>query len=321
MVEIAREDGRLPGSPGHARAREYLIGRMEALGLEPWSDRGLDLSYASDGFRGHNLVGIVPGRDRGLAPLLIGAHYDSVIAAPCADDNAAAVAIALAAAAGARPGAMRRDLVLALFDAEEPPFTHTDRMGSVCFYREQRGGRPIHCALIQDLTGHDVSLPLGPAGRRLAGLLFVTGAESHAALPALLGRCVRPAELPLVATLNRNVGDVSDHFVFRGDGVPYLFFSCGHWEHYHRPTDTPDRLSYEKMTKVLRFLSCLATGLDGHELPRSRQEHDTTAFESDLLRSSLGPLLSPILALLGLAGASTREQLDQFAERLQSAGI
>ena len=42
------------------------------------------------------MVGVVKGRSRSpLAPVLVGAHYDSVIAAPCADDNAAAVAIAL----------------------------------------------------------------------------------------------------------------------------------------------------------------------------------------------------------------------------------
>jgi Zn-dependent M28 family amino/carboxypeptidase len=45
-----------------------------------------------------NLAGVIPGSNPHLAPLLVGAHYDSVIAAPCADDNAAAVAIAFSAA-------------------------------------------------------------------------------------------------------------------------------------------------------------------------------------------------------------------------------
>jgi len=39
---------------------------------------------------------MVRGGDPDLAPLLVGAHFDSAIAAPCSDDNAAAVAIALA---------------------------------------------------------------------------------------------------------------------------------------------------------------------------------------------------------------------------------
>ena len=49
-----------------------------------------------------NLVGVIPGADRRLSPVLIGAHYDSVIAAPSADDNAAAVAIALSAVGALR---------------------------------------------------------------------------------------------------------------------------------------------------------------------------------------------------------------------------
>jgi hypothetical protein len=34
-----------------------------------------------------NLVGVIKGRNPRLAPILVGAHYDSAIAAPCADDN------------------------------------------------------------------------------------------------------------------------------------------------------------------------------------------------------------------------------------------
>ena len=105
---IARPEGRMVGSPGHARARAYLERRLDALGLAPYRGEGFALSYRNQlaGKESHNLVGVIPGTDRRLPPLLIGAHYDSVIAAPSADDNAAAVAIALssAAALGATPG-------------------------------------------------------------------------------------------------------------------------------------------------------------------------------------------------------------------------
>ena len=72
-------------------------------------------------------------------------------------------------------------------------------------------------------------------------LTFATGAESHPDLPELLTGITIPERMKLIATLNEYVGDMSDHGVFRRNGVPYLFLSCGHWEHYHRPTDTPDR--------------------------------------------------------------------------------
>ena len=86
----------------------YLERRLGELGLVPYRGGTFALSYrhSRGGVESHNLVGVIPGTDRGLPPLIIGAHYDSVIAAPSADDNAAAVAIALssAAALGATPG-------------------------------------------------------------------------------------------------------------------------------------------------------------------------------------------------------------------------
>jgi hypothetical protein len=328
---LALDHGRLPGTAGHAAAREHLARRMRELGLAPWSGADFDLPYRAGRFQGHNLVGVLPGEagDARLAPVLIGAHYDSAIAAPCADDNCAAAAIALAVAA-AVPRGSRRDLVLAFFDAEENPYTHTDLMGSVRFYREQRGDRPIHCALIQDLTGHDVVLgrsarpEAAAAAAALSDLLFVTGAESHPALAPLLRACVAPGGLPVIPTLNRNVGDVSDHAVFRRDGVPYLFFSCGHWEHYHRPTDTPDRLNYAKMERIALLIGAVAARLDGQDLAGRRGMEtvaDTTAIESEMLAAALGPLHARVLAMTGLAQARTRAELDQFAARLQAAGI
>src|SRR4030095_8773100 len=101
--------------------RVYLERRLAEIGLVPY--RGdLELAYRNirAGVESYNLVGVIPGTDRRLAPLLIGAHYDSIIAAPSADDNAAAVAIALSAAAALKGAARARDIVIALFDAEEP---------------------------------------------------------------------------------------------------------------------------------------------------------------------------------------------------------
>jgi acetylornithine deacetylase/succinyl-diaminopimelate desuccinylase-like protein len=96
---IARPEGRMVGNRGHTRARYYLERRLGELGLVPYRGGTFALWYrhSRGGVESHNLVGVIPGTDRGLPPLIIGAHYDSVIAAPSADDNAAAVAIALAA--------------------------------------------------------------------------------------------------------------------------------------------------------------------------------------------------------------------------------
>ena len=91
---ICFPEGRRAGSRGSRKAREYLLGRMHGLGLVPYGgNKDMNLPYrTSDGMTFHNLIGVLKGRNSALAPVLIGAHYDSPVDAPCADDNAAAVA-------------------------------------------------------------------------------------------------------------------------------------------------------------------------------------------------------------------------------------
>ena len=92
---LALPGGRMVGSSGHDVAREFLVRRLEVLGCEPYGTDSFELPYSRGGQSFCNLAGVVPGRDRSKKPTLIGAHYDTVIPHPCADDNAAAVAIAL----------------------------------------------------------------------------------------------------------------------------------------------------------------------------------------------------------------------------------
>lgn len=88
----------------------YLSAHLRRLDLDPYSGDRFALPYDSDGRQFTNFVGIIPGRDQSLSPILIGAHYDSVIDAPCADDNAAAVALTLEVAAQIKPGQLRHDV-------------------------------------------------------------------------------------------------------------------------------------------------------------------------------------------------------------------
>src|SRR5262249_4595558 len=277
-------------------------GRLRAIGLHPYRGHTFALPYRAAGRDFCNLIAIAPGRDSSLAPVLIGAHYDSVIPAPCADDNAAAVAIALSAGEHFLREPAPRGVVIALFDAEEPGYFQTPAMGSIRFYEDQRLPVGFHAALIMDLVGHAVPQPTPEIGRlvpQFGRLLFLTGAESHADLPGLVSAARVPG-LPGGATLNRRAGDLSDHRVFRLNGVPYLFLPCGRWQHYHMPTDTPDRLDYPKMAQIRDYLVRVADALARAELPSEGphpREHDTTAFELSLLNDALGEAGASYLAM------------------------
>lgn len=345
---ICYADGRKVGTPGHERARVHLVRRLAEIGCQPFAGDSLELPYHHKKEDFCNLVGRIPGKDSRLPPLLIGAHYDSVIPFPCADDNAAAVAIALQAGLMIREnGGLQRDVLLAIFDAEEPPYFLGDAMGSQRFYADHvQGKTTIHAAVVMDLVGHDISVPseilgiipgMGLLKRllpsfshkdfsipHLRSALFVTGSESHAELAAALQNIGQPADLKVIATQNDYIGDVSDHGVFRRNGVPYWFLSCGQWSHYHTPTDTPDRLNYDKMAAITQYLVQMVESMDERELAGERktgQVHETIELEAEFLRSALGVLHGPVMRWAGLREVKTRADMDQFARALLGLGM
>ena len=53
----------------------------------------------------------------------------------------------------------------------------------------------------------------------------------------------------------------SDHFNYAKHGVPIIFFFDGVHEDYHRPTDSPDKIDYQKMQSVARTIFILASEL------------------------------------------------------------
>ena len=287
VLELCQAGGRMVGTPGHVKAENWVARRLEEIGCESYKGDSFALPYSRQGLGFTNFAGVVPGADGTLPPVLIGAHYDSVIEAPCADDNGAAVAIALAVGeAVASSGGLERNLIVAIFDAEEPPYYQSTSMGSIRFYEDQLDEHGVHFALISDLVGHDVALPPEMLGDipssvtdQLAPLTFATGAESHPDLPDMLQGLGTPNGMKLIATLNQYVGDMSDHGIFRKNGVPYLFLSCGHWEHYHEPTDTPDRLNYEKMSHIAKYSEAVCRAVAGAQLPETPVHSDPVEFE------------------------------------------
>lgn len=267
--QLAQPDGRMVGTAGHARARAYLIERLEQVGCTPDGD-GFAHPYSVAGHSLCNVLGVAPSEHGGESPIVLAAHYDTCGPLPGADDNAAAIAIALRVAERLIDSPAERDVIVALFDGEEPPHYLSPAMGSIHWYRHQRRG-PVHCAIVLDLVGHDTPV----SGRE--NLLFVTGMESD---PGLVWPDFGHPDLRLQPVLNRYVGDLSDHHVFRADHRPYLFFSCGRWAHYHRPTDTPDRLNYAKMAAITELVEGAVRRAAALELRGPFEAGDTLVIET-----------------------------------------
>lgn len=304
VEDLARPDGREVGSPGHRWARERLLEEMRTVGLEGIEGPSFEHPYAVEGEEFCNVLGMVPGGRPELDPVLLAAHYDTCGPLPGADDNAAAVAILFSIVPRIRAAKLDRSVVFAFFDAEEPPYFLSPAMGSIWYYRNQRKGE-IHCAVVLDLVGHDVPIP------SFSDVLFVTGMESDPGLEAVFREASGVSGIRPLPTLTRNVGDMSDYHAFRVDGKPYLFLSCGQWPHYHRATDTPDKLNYEKMKGVAEFVEALARGAAGAELSGPFEGYDTTPTEIEYFSKYAGTLLRELELSL-----DSRADLDRLARHI-----
>ena len=117
------------GSPGHAKARDWLVSRFTALGLEVSTQSGVGVRQANMDARRkgsvsvapyENIIAVLPGRDRSAKAVALMAHYDSVSWANGAADDAsgvtALVETARVLAAGIKPV---RDVIFLMTDAEE----------------------------------------------------------------------------------------------------------------------------------------------------------------------------------------------------------
>lgn len=270
--------GRAPGTPGGREARRLVIEALRQVGLEPQEQ-------AVPGCQGANVLARVPGEvDRWV---LVGAHYDHLgrigrAVYPGADDNAAAVAILVEVArslAAAPPKG--RGVLVAAFDAEEPPHFLSPAMGSEHYARNP--AVPLErtdLMICMDLVGHAVGPEMAAAEVRAT--VFALGAERSVGTAAQVDRLARAVPGVVVRRADAEiVPPLSDYEPFWRRGVPFLFLTNGRWRHYHKPTDTPDRLDYAKIAATAQWLelflrvTCARPETSIRALPESADDAST----------------------------------------------
>lgn len=322
-ADLSLPGGRRVGSPGHEEALLHLERRMEEMGLRPFSGTGYRLAHEYGGRKFVNLAGVVPGSRKDLRPVLTGAHYDSAIDGPSSDDNAAAVAVLLAACESLVKRTPQRSVIAVFFDAEEKPFFGTEAMGSARFVRDHCGGLELSAAVILDAIGHDFEIMVPALDRtlkRIREFIFVLGHESHHLFPEVVEKASEKVSgIRVVPTLNRYIGDSSDYMAFRKAGYPWLFLSRGNGRFTHTMKDDMNWVNFQAAEKVLRLLLEILRGLDRAELEEDFPPRDTAAFEIRMLRKAAGLLLPAMLLYLrqGKPWLCDRNDLDRLAVHLK----
>lgn len=252
--------GRKTSTKESEAARGRIADEFREIGLLPAGIEGFEqhVPWA----QGANVLAKLPGqgahRDRAI---LVAAHYDHLgwvdkkRAYWGADDNAAGVAIMIDCARALYQRPVDRQIIFAAFDAEEMPHFMTESMGSMYFTHQPTIElEKIDLMICMDLVGHALGPPsLSPAVRET---LLVLGAEKslgttqrlEAIAPLVTG--VRPRQMSIDL-----VPPLSDYHPFEQREVPFLFLTCGRWEHYHQVTDTPEKLDVAKCLATADYLA------------------------------------------------------------------
>jgi hypothetical protein len=198
---------------------------------------------------------------------------------PGANDNGTGVAATLALAralSGFRPS---RTLRFLCFVNEEPPYFQTSNMGSrvyarrcrqrgeditamICletigYYSDEPGSQhyPPPLGLAYPSTGDFIAF-VGNFGSRALVRQVVESFRRHAQFPSEGGAL--PGVLPGIGW--------SDHWAFWKEGYPALMVTDTapfRYPHYHQSTDTPDKIDYDRMARVVSGVEAVVMELAG----------------------------------------------------------
>lgn len=253
--------GRDTGSPGGQKARDYIVSRLEAIGvapapfgrLQPFQAQGHTPEGAKT-FDGVNIVGMIPGTRVSDRYIVVTAHYDHVGVRDGqiyngADDNASGVATMLALAEALKAQPPEHGVLIVALDGEERGL-----IGA----REFVSAPPVPLPAISLNLNFDMT-----ARAETDGHLWVTGTHQHPAFRPILEAIPANGAVSLAFGKDtpQDIGpdnwvEASDHGAFHAAGVPFLYLGVDYHPDYHRPSD-----DFERITPSV-FASATALAID-----------------------------------------------------------
>ena len=244
--------------------RNYITQTLTSYDLSPIIQNYNHPQTGSAATGGINIISEVTGSDPAAGTIILGAHYDSHVGSPGADDNGSAIATLLEAArlfaAASSDSPFATTLKLVFFDQEEQQPDGSGLLGSLAF-TQQSNLANVRGAVILDMIGYACRAPgcqQYPEGLPVQAVpetgdfLAVLGLSTHT---ELLGAFIGAAQTnwPLVLTLPipqatlRFLPDLSrsDHAPFWNKDIPaVLVTDTANFRNpnYHTVNDTPETL-------------------------------------------------------------------------------
>ena len=248
------------------RAANYIRSVFEEAGL---SVREQDYRYYDQ--RVANVLATAAKAAGASAYYVVGAHYDTVLTTPGADDNASAVAVMLELAKRMQQVGLTAPVLFAAFTLEEPPAYLTGHQGSRIFVRRcQRSGDRVLGAIILEMVGYTANrqnypyLPRWPGYPAEGNFIGIVGNWRSLRFGRSILRGFRKnQDLPTESLFVPLDGWIlpetrmSDHASFWDARLPALMVTDTAFfrnPNYHLPSDTIDTLDFTFMAKLVKSL-------------------------------------------------------------------
>ena len=283
---LQRDVEKLAGEIGIRNVRQY--GNLSAAAdyLEASFTEAGYLVYLQgfkvDGKTVYNIEAEIKGLERPGEIIVVGAHYDTIEGSPGANDNATGAAAVLALARSFSGQKTSRTLRFIEFVNEEPPYYQTPQMGSWVYAKRLRErGEKIIAMLSLETIGYysdeeksqgypfPFSLFYPSTGNFIA---FVGNISSRSLVRELVSSFRKHTQFPSEGgALWGSIEGVgwSDHWSFWEEGYPAVMVTdtaLFRYPEYHTTRDTPDKVKYEHLARVVSGLEKVVADLAGRPL-------------------------------------------------------
>jgi Zn-dependent M28 family amino/carboxypeptidase len=236
------------------------------------------VSYELNGRQCHNIEAEIRGSSSDI--FVIGAHYDSVLGCPGANDNGSGIAAVLALSRRFAGISTTRTLRFVAFVNEEPPYFLSPQMGSYVYaeHCKQRGDE-IRAMISLETIGYFLDAPnsqsypapgFGAFYPKTGNFIgFVANVASRELLQRTMSIFRGQKKLPSQgAALPGFIPGVSwsDHWSFWQHGYPAIMITDTapfRYPHYHLSSDTPDKLDYDRFALVVSGMESVIADLAG----------------------------------------------------------
>jgi Zn-dependent M28 family amino/carboxypeptidase len=273
-------EGRRTGEKGQKMAAEYLANEYKSYGLKGnhltgdyFQNVPLEALKNKSEHPSENVIGFIEGIEKPEEIVVISSHYDhegikNGEIYNGADDNAsgttAVIEIAQAFSEAKKAGyGPKRSLLFINFTGEEKGLLGSAYYVSNSTYPLEN----ITAALNIDMIGR-----IGKDKPGDTNYLYIIGADRLSSELHLINEDANQKYSKLDLDYTYNAIDDKNRFYYRSDhynfakhNIPIIFYFNGVHKDYHKPTDTPDKINIELLTRRARLIFYTAWELANRE--------------------------------------------------------